>query len=423
MTKKSIKDSYYSSVYTDEQIDFIIDQRLKGSTFPEIVDKFKKKYKITKTSNSINKTFERYKDYDFSQSELVENMRTAFSAKKSKAKIAKENRALLEYIESNDRFLKEFQEILKKNPVKVYKPIKPKKVKTKRTVVAHLSDLHIGANIDDGETGGINKFGFLEASRRIAYFIQEVVNYKKHHRNESDLIIALNGDLGAGIIHDQESYPPMTTQFAAIVHMLSQGISYAANFYNNVKVVCTTGNHLRSMHKSNKGRQFKQKYDGFHTKSHIALKYALNQHKNIEFIIPESPFALVDIQGHKYMFTHGDTVINPGNVGKTVSTESLKNKINDLISGLGQIDVVVCGHVHVGLLTLLNNGTYLITNGCLSGVDEFAVGIGITKNMPMQQIFEVIPNHQVGDMRFVRLHDADKDQTLDKIIKPFVGKF
>ena len=303
--------------------------------------------------------------------------------------------------------------------------MKFKKTKTKieRVVFAHLSDLHIQSMIDEEAMGGLNKYGAEEEARRLAYFCEQVVGYKVEHREETELVLALNGDLGAGVIHSPEDYPAMTTQFSAIVHLISQAISYLAQHFKSVRVICTTGNHMRFMHKSNKGRQTNSKFDGFHTMSHIALKYALSQHKNVNFEMPVTPYAHVDILGHKFLILHGDTVLSAGNIGKTISTESIKNKVNDLINGLGQIDVVVMGHLHVATYTTLNNGTELIVNGSMSGIDEFCQSIGIMNNQPSQQMFEVTKKHAVGDMRFVRLLEADEMKRLDKVIKPFKGKF
>jgi predicted phosphodiesterase len=157
--------------------------------------------------------------------------------------------------------------------------------------------------------------------------------------------------------------------------------------------------------------------------NHIALRYALSNHKNVNFEVPITPYALTDIMGHKFLILHGDTTLSAGNIGKNISTESIKNKVNDLMSGLGRIDVVVMGHLHVPTYTILNNGAELIVNGSMSGIDEYCQSLGIMKNIPSQQMFEVTENYAVGDMRFVRLLEADKKPELEKIIEPFKGLF
>ena len=414
--------------WTDEQLRFIIEERDKGSTFVEIADEFNSRFDKEilkdKSPQNLRAQYEKYKDFNFTETEMLQNIRSQHSARKSRSKTAKENRLLLDEIELNEQFIETFESVLKKHPLKVHKPIKlQKKKKVKRAIFGKLSDLHIQAQIEEDELGGMNKFGNKEEARRLAFYMREIANYKQAHREETELILPLNGDIGQGIIHDQESTPVMTTQFSAMLHLLTQAISFAATKYNKVRIIGVGGNHLRFMHKSNKGRQSSQKWDSFSTMLYISLKYALKDHKNVTIEIPVTPYALIDVLGHKYLITHGDTLINVGNVGKTVSTDHIKNKINDLISGLGKIDAVLVGHVHVPLYTTLNNGTELVINGTMSGIDPFAQSIGIVKNLPCQVMFEATEKYAVGDVRFVKMKEADDDEELDKIITPFEGKF
>lgn len=415
-----------TGTFTDKEILFIKGLKESGATYAEIADEYNSQFGASKTAESMRKAYVRYGDFDFSQDEMLANIRSAHSARKSKGRIAKENRAILDLLDEKDNFLEEFELLLATYPPQIHKPIKLKKKKTKidRTIFAHLSDTHFHAMIDEEEMGGLNRYGNVEEARRLAYFFTQVADFKKQHRDATELVLALNGDLTQGIIHDQESTPVMTTQFSAALHLLSQGVSFLAQHFDSIRVLCTPGNHGRFMHKGNKGRQTKQKWDGFDTMLHTALKHILKDHKNVNFEIPTTPYISADIQGHHFFITHGDSVISPGNVGKTIASESIKNKINDLNSGLSRdIDVVVMGHVHVPTYQTLNNGCELVVNGTMSGTDEFAQSIGIFKSIPTQQMFEITKHHSVGDIRFVRLAEADKMEELDIIIKPFKEKF
>ena len=377
-----------------------------------------------KSAQTLRGLYDKFKDFDFSNDEMIKNIRATYNAKKSKSKTAKENKLLIEELESQGDFLDRFNDIIKTQKFKMHKPVKLKKrKKIKRAIFAKLSDLHIQAQIDGEEMGGLNQFGNIEEARRLAFYLREVCEYKKDKRDETELVLALNGDLGQGVIHDQESTPLMTTQFSAMLSLLLQSITYAASHYGKVTVVCTGGNHLRFMHKSNKGRVSAQKWDSFSTMLYISLRAALKNHKNITFDIPVTPYALIEVLGHKYFITHSDTVISVGNVGKTVSTDNIKNKVNDLISGLGNIDAVLLGHVHVPLHTTLNNNTSLVINGSMSGIDPFCQSIGILTNNPCQVMFEATEEYAVGDVRFVKLLQADSMEELDNIITPFEGKF
>lgn len=394
-------------------------------THAEIAEELKEQFPGSSfTEGSVRKAYSRFKDVGQSDDDFVSNLRQKRSAQKRSSKNAKEVRAVLDYLEGQDTFLDQFKETLKSTKFSIHKPVKKRsKKKSKRTIIAHVSDTHFGADIDGEEMGGINHYGALEEARRLAFYTREVANYKIEHRKETDLVIALNADIIQGMIHDIDTTTPLTSQFSRAMNLLTQHISYLAGHFNNVKVICTTGNHGRAMHRPEKGRPTKNRWDGYSTMLNIALEYALRDHKNITFDIPTTPYWYGKIQGHNYFILHSDAVLSTGSIGKSVNVETIKNKINDLITGIGPIDVVMAGHTHVPLTTLLNNGVMLLCNGNLSGVDEYCLSLGIVKNNPSQQLFEITDKYPVGDLRNVMVLDADKEKELDKIIKPLKGKF
>jgi len=407
-----------------DEVTYIIKLKEEGETWYDIAEKVTKKFKTKRTLDSVRKAYSRYKEMVSEQDFGIKILKTNARTKGTLAQTAKENREILKDQLMKEDFLEEFKQLLKKNPITLNKPAKiPQKKPTKRVVVMHLSDMHFQANIEEGEMGGLNKYGSNEEARRLALFTREVGDYKKRYRSETELLICLNGDIMQGVIHDLESTPAITTQVCATLSLLNQSISYLAGEYGKIRVVCTVGNHERMMHKSNKGRQTREKWDSFATIVYSGLRQCLSGLKHVEFIISEAPYAYVDVLGHKFFITHSDTVLSIGYPGKSVNIELAKNKINELKDGIGPIDVVMVGHVHVDCKNILGNGTVLMTNGSMSGIDEFALSLGITGNNPTQQIFEVTPEHAVGDMRSVKLAVADKNSQLDKIIKPFKGKF
>lgn len=322
------------------------------------------------------------------------------------------------------------KETIKNQPITFHKPTKQKKKKTKksRTIVAKISDTHFGANISEEEMNGVNAFNWIIASRRLATFCEQIANYKIQYRENTDLVIQLNGDIIAGQIHNQEWFVDLLTdQFAGTLHILGQAISYLATHFDNIKVVCTPGNHGRNVGKADKGRATTHKWDSYENMIYIALREMMHREwsSGIEFIIPESPFALYQIQGHWCLQTHGDTVINVGNPGKNISMSSISEQVNkfnasDMLKPGNKVDILCVGHVHVPTAQLLDNGCMAMINGCLSGTDPFAQSIGIFSSNPTQFMFETTKEHAVGDMRMIQVKEADNKSYLDKIIKPYV---
>ena len=139
--------------------------------------------------------------------------------------------------------------------------------------------------------------------------------------------MALNADIIQGMIHNIDTTTPLTSQFARALHLLSQGISYLANEFSSVKVICTTGNHGRAMHRPDKGRPTKNRWDGYSTMLNVALEYALKPFKNVTFDIPVTPYWYGKIRGHNYFILHSDAVLSTGSIGKTISVDKIKNKV------------------------------------------------------------------------------------------------
>lgn len=352
------------------------------------------------------------------------------SAKKVKAYRGKLDQLYGDRLLEQEEFIDTITELVSKSDFKVHpsKKAKDKASKKSRTLVAHVSDTHLGANIEADEMGNVNEFNWTVASRRFALFAEQVISYKPHYRKDTNLVILLNGDIMAGMIHNQEFFVDMLAlQQVGTIHLLTQFISYIAQHFDNVTIEVTEGNHERAMHKSSKERGSTTKWDNYLTPVYYALKEILKTKcPNITFNIPKTPYTIFKAQGHLLFATHGDTVINAGNPGKALNMSSISNQINKLnaseLGGKESFAAVICGHCHVNTLQLTDAGAFFMVNGCLSGSDPYAQSIGIFSNAASQQIFEVTEDYAVGDFRMVQLLPADKNESLDRIIEPFKGK-
>jgi len=412
------------SHYTDEQITFIGELRNKGKTWNEVAQHFNKKYKQLgiKTCDALRNAYKKYSNIDFSDDSFIQNAKTTFLTKKRNSRLVKENKKILEHIITLDDIRETFDIILDKIEFKLHSPVKfPKSSKPiERTLVAHLSDTHYGNNVSSGELGGLNSYNNVIAARRTALFFQNIANFKPQYRDITDLVLILNGDLGAGIIHNQEhAVDLMTRQFATILSIIGQGVTYLAQHFKKITVYCTPDNHMRFQHKQSKDRSTVHKWDSFATMAHVALKREFNNYKNINFIIPESPYAIFDIQGHKAFATHGDNVFEVGNASKVIKVGDIASQVDKInnsdLSQNKKFELFFIAHVHAPMILLLDNGSYVYINGCLSGLDAFGNSIGIFGNHPTQQLIEITKEH-IGDCRLVRVKEADNNKSLDKII-------
>lgn len=412
--------------YTDEQINYLKDLRENQDlSWKEIVEEYNAKFGTDLGLNALRKTYKRWQGVVLSDDILVKSVAERQSARSTATKVRAENKALVDEILSQEEFLSQLTEINKSVPLKLHKKVKISKAgKIQRALVAHISDTHIGCNIHSKELGGMNEYNPEIAARRFALYFKTLAEYKVDHRKETELVLVCNGDIFAGVIHNQESVDPMSTQFASGLRIFAQGISYLAQHFKKIRVIGTTGNHDRYMHKPEKGRQFDKKWDSFTTNLYTSLRERFVDYRNISFEIPETPYALVDIMGHNVFVTHGDTVLDIGNPSKALNIDSITKQVNNFMTSLNKkIDLVMVGHVHKELFFALNNGAYLAVNGTLSGSDSFSQGIGYLSNRSCLQFFEMTPEYILGDMRFTNLTAADKDKSLEKIIEPLRGNF
>lgn len=330
-----------------------------------------------------------------------------------------EKKTLVETLSSLE-YIEKFAEEVFGGKIKPFKA--PKKSKIERTHTLILSDLHIGADIKGDRTGTGVSFSKLEESRRLAAVVKQASEYKIQYRSKSKLVIAILGDIIENNMHDARTGDELAMQQCRAIHLLSQAIAYLASTYPEVEVVCATGNHDRNTSRHH-GRAIHGKVDSYSTVIYYALKYALKNVKHVKFTIPQAPISSYDVYGMKIGYTHGDTVIKTGSVYSTIKIKDLShdvNKINAALPELEEYKAMLYGHTHVAHVVHLPNGCALIGNGALPPPDDFAASIGAFETNNVQWMFESVPGISVGDMRGIRCgKEYDRDEKLDKIIKPF----
>lgn len=291
----------------------------------------------------------------------------------------------------------------------------------KREVNICLSDLHIGAHLE--EKDGFVRYTHVEEARRLAKVVKQVIEYKTQYRPETLLRVHLLGDIIQGKLHDAQSGDAQAEQIVAAMDILSQAIALFAKHYPKVIVDCVTGNHGRNKERHHQ-LAVQAKYDSHETAIYHALRIAASNLKNIEFDIPTKPYITFDSFGMKVFATHGDTVFEVGQMWNVISVNNLErqiNRINASQPNKEEYKLFFVGHIHMGSLVHLPNHVKLITNGALIPSDDYAQSIGMFENTCGQTLWESTPGHVVGDYRFIEVDGADADASLDLLIKPFKG--
>lgn len=293
---------------------------------------------------------------------------------------------------------------------------------TARALNLILSDLHFHAMVD-GREGPYN-YGPVEEARRLAKIVLETAEYKMQYRKETELNVSIIGDIIQGQLHDKRDGAPLAAQAAAAAHLLVQALVYLASHFPKVKIRCVSGNHGRNTARHH-DRATLQKWDSIETMLYTMLKHGVAHIKNITLEIPKTPYLTYKVFDKRIFGTHGDTVLNPGNPGQAIKVNALEQQINRINASLPdseEYSVFFCGHVHVGSLVHLPNGSTLITNGCLIPSDSYGVSLGLFEITCGQTLFESVKGYAAGDYRFIYVDEStDKDASLDKIVTPYLN--
>jgi len=296
-----------------------------------------------------------------------------------------------------------------------------------RSVVAIASDLHFGASIDD-ELGGRNTFDWVIAARRWSMFLQQITSYKIEARSShGELHLLLLGDMIQGLIHDYDSKKcdDQSKQLAGLTKYLVEGIEYLRPSFKKIIVHCTAGNHDRSVSKLSKNRAMIDRDDSLVHPVFYFLSLYFNGKSNVTVNVPKTPYIDVTIQGHRLWGSHGDVLVNLPNPAKNLATERLETKLNKINESERKInkapyEIFCFGHIHQPAHIMTTVGTHVIINGCLVGLDQFAMNQGCAfTSVPTQTIFEITKDYGAADIRLVYVSKADNNSSLEQIVSPY----
>lgn len=288
----------------------------------------------------------------------------------------------------------------------------------KRTVCVLLSDLHFGSDLSPLDNP--EPFGAVEEARRFERIVLEVAEYKTRHRNASELLVLLNGDLIEGLLlHDLRDGAPLTEQFMAALSYLSAALQLWSSVFPRVRVECQPGNHGRNKLR-HPGRATSSKWDGEEWKLYKTLEFACRDLRNVTFSVPFRAVSVVDLHGAKLLLSHGDTEVpvKHPDTGASYNAAELA-KINARRVYGHEFRVAAFGHFHTPRLQPRRDVT-AIFNGALVPANGHARSSGYTGEPCGQWVWEAVPGHPVGDARFVEVGVGDdRDTALGRVVKPF----
>ena len=283
-------------------------------------------------------------------------------------------------------------------PFKAVKPIKPIKPTGKRkgestqTVVAPLTDTHIGEDVDYQQMAGLNSYSFEIFNRRLSGWAEQVLNLVELRRASvpiDDLIIPMLGDMISGDIHDElikTNQDNVMGQMSRGANLIAQALLSLAPHFKTVTVPCVVGNHGRMTRKP----PMKDKYmDWDYMLYQWVAAFCKNQ-KNIKFQINTSYMNIFQVYDKNVLIMHGDSASGAGSIASITKVLTNLRSVLQFRQGLEpetadanqhiiepnllptSFDSVMMGHFH--RVDEIDIGTgHAIICGCMKGGDEFAL--------------------------------------------------
>jgi hypothetical protein len=218
-------------------------------------------------------------------------------------------------------------------------------------------------------------------------------------------VVALNGDLVSGDIHDELRRTNALTaheQIYLATDELAAGLLKLAEAFGSLLVVVTPGNHGRTTEKSHAKRRSALSYDtmiGEQLRRHFA------DDARFTFIIAPGPDAVYHVMGWTVFQSHGDALGSGG--GKGFAGPMLpilrgSKNVEAQGSRLGQkYDIILTAHYH----SSGNPGNGVLANGSVVGYSEFSNQIRAGFDVPKQWLALVTERWGLRERLEINLED------------------
>lgn len=252
------------------------------------------------------------------------------------------------------------------------------------------SDWHAEETVKASTVLGLNEFNLEISEQRIKNFFSNAI-YMIKKKPVDNLVVGLLGDFIGGYIHDELAQTNGLSPMQGIQFVKGLIISGLKAIHDElpelqkITVVGITGNHSRTTKRLQFNNGFALNHEYFLYKD-IEQTLTLMGLTKFEYIIPEGDLAYMDIYGKKILMCHGFQFKSAGGVG-SIYPPMLRwfGKMNQTI----KIDKAFIGHWHTSIYT-----KEVCVNGSLKGYDAFAIGHGLSYELPQQTY--VILNEKRG---------------------------
>ena len=300
-----------------------------------------------------------------------------------------------------------------------------------QTMVAVLTDTHVGERVSLTQMSGLNSYDLDIFSRRMSGWTQQVFNLAVYRRSicpVDDLVVPMLGDMVSGDIHEELSRSNIDNcmmQMLSAAHVIAQALMFLAPHFSSITVPCVVGNHGRMTRKP----PMKDKYMDWDYLTYQWVAAFCSNQPNITFEIPKSFAHMIEVCGRKILLFHGDSISGGGSSqsihrmvgsmrGVTQFRQALEATVIEHDGALSDTFTdVMLGHFHRTDMYDIGTGSAWIC-GTMKGGDEFSINRLHTLSAPKQVITYWHPVYGNVGTETVYLHRFDE---VPSMFSPDIG--
>lgn len=260
----------------------------------------------------------------------------------------------------------------------------------RESLVMHLTDEHADEVVLPHQVGGLERYDFRIALRRAEEYVDTMLNYTQRTLSNyhfHTLWIFAHGDHTSGEIHgsvDHSQYRNMFRNCLAVGQMHALMFRDLAPHFDQIKVLYLSGNHGRRSPR----KDYHGAWDNWDYLVGETAKMHCTALKNIEFLIPDSFSANVEIEGYGFCVSHGDDIRSWNSI-PWYGIERKTRRLTALNAAQNKkIDYYCFGHFHQPATHAVLNGETII-NGAWQATTPYAFEQLSTFSEPAQWIHGV----------------------------------
>lgn len=268
------------------------------------------------------------------------------------------------------------------------------------SLLLHLSDWHYGERVESESTRGFNEYSVEIAERRVQSIVDNAIAIAKKMEAGGGwrfprLVVALNGDLVTGTIHELERHSDPANIIWAVYGcgmLLADALRKLAAQFPTVDVFVTSGNHGRLP--DARRMQSKDPTRNWDTLVALIAQTALRNQSNVTITIPNSYAVSYEVSGVNVLQSHGHDIKSWSGIPWYGISRFLGNYNGMEAARGGRIGAYLFGHFH-SQTNITYPGGEAFVNGSLIGGTEWTVGTLGRADRPCQMMLAFHPDHGV----------------------------